>query len=37
MRENYRGKIQMTDIHEMFRAMRDEYPAKKAAQKRRTK
>jgi hypothetical protein len=30
MREHYRGRVRMTDIHEMFKAMRDEYPPRKA-------
>jgi hypothetical protein len=35
MREHYRGKLRLSDIHDLFKAMRAEYPPKKVAKKRR--
>jgi hypothetical protein len=37
LREHYREKLRMSDIKDLFEAMRDEYPRKKAATKRKTR
>jgi hypothetical protein len=35
LREHYREKLRMSDIKDLFEAMREEYPPKKAGRKRR--
>ena len=37
LREHYREKLRMSDIKDLFEAMRDKYPPKKAATKRKTR